>query len=201
MSDQESKQPEASPYEPSEVANQPRVRLRRRFPPVWVCIAVSLLVVLIGVIRIFTVSGDHAIVNILTLVFGFLALNVVAFWYFFRSAYPGWLRLGTALGGVAAVVLFFSLFKVNDVSGDMVPTFRFRYEPAPDELLETPVPQGTAKGVEVTSEHDFPQFLGPDRNGVIADRKLRTGIHLLARFGESQSGQVGAVSPRSMAMR
>lgn len=67
-------------------------------------------------------------------------------------------------------------FRVDTFDGDMVPTFAYRWSPKPHQTLSVEPsraiePAEDAPGL-VTSEYDFPQFLGPDRNGEITTPPL-----------------------------
>ena len=81
------------------------------------------------------------------------------------------LRLCITVGLIGSLALGAALFRIRGVSGDLVPILEFRwalpatYEPAP-----------TASTVERfdISTNSFPQFLGPERNGVLRGPHLDT---------------------------
>ncbi|MBC8354609.1 MAG: PQQ-binding-like beta-propeller repeat protein [Planctomycetes bacterium] len=143
-------------------------------PPLWVWIVVAFTVAMIMVMRVRDVGGDHAIVNILTLILGFLAYCTLALWFLFFSGYSGMFRVGCCVAVVASVTAFFTMFRIGHVSGELIPTFRSRWAPPIDALLETASEVGNADGVDLatTTEKDFPQWLGTHRNGTVSDLKL-----------------------------
>ncbi len=170
-----------NPYEqklsdaPVGTGNQPRARSPKRLvPPVWVWIVLALIAALIVLVRARDVSGDHAIVNILTLLLTFLGCCVFSFWFLLFSGYSILFRFGSLVALAACVALFFTAFRLEQVSGEMVPKFRSRWAPPPDTLLDAPpeVASGEAIDLTTTSEKDFPQFLGANRNGTVANVRL-----------------------------
>ncbi len=141
-------------------------RRGRLTPPVWVWGLVGLWCILLAVVRWANVTGDHAIANILTLVFGFLAFSALMTWFSFLSGHHAALRWGGLAALVVSIATFCALFRVHHVSGELVPTFRLRHAAAPDELLRQPTARSTETvSLETTSPDDFPEFLGPRRGG------------------------------------
>ncbi|MCA9144589.1 MAG: PQQ-binding-like beta-propeller repeat protein [Planctomycetaceae bacterium] len=175
--DAESRNPYGHPpSDASEVATNHSMKRRRKrlVPPLWVWIVAVLAAAMIVLVRVRDVSGDHAVVNILTLILTFIGWCAFAFWFFFFSGYSGKVRLGCFVGLVASITLFFIMFRVEQVSGEMVPKFSARWAPPADSLLDTPTEMVAGDGIDVTttSEQDFPQFLGPHRNGAIPNVRL-----------------------------
>ena len=79
----------------------------------------------------------------------------------------------TVLGGVAGLVIAVAvLFRIEGVSGDLVPIFRPRWQGPPDAELARFQPSRPAGDPVPVRGIDFPQFLGPGRSGVIPDVKL-----------------------------
>ena len=84
-----------NPYEqklsdaPSETNLQQSARRPKRLvPPVWVWMVLALTVALIVLVRVRDVSGDHAVVNLLTLLLTFLGCCVGSFWFLFWASRP-----------------------------------------------------------------------------------------------------------------
>ncbi|MEO8498551.1 MAG: PQQ-binding-like beta-propeller repeat protein, partial [Planctomycetota bacterium] len=160
---------------PVESQHQPSARRSKPLvPPLWVWIVLAFTAGMITFVRVRTVGGDHAVVNVLTLLLTFLGCCTLSIWYLFFSGYSRVCRFGSVVGLAACISLFFSAFRIEHVSGEMVPTFRPRWIPSADALLDSSAEIATGEGIDLstTSERDFPQFLGPGRNGSVP------GVHL-----------------------
>jgi outer membrane protein assembly factor BamB len=97
-------------------------------------------------------------------------------WWTFLSRAPKQLRLAITFGLVGATVLGAALFRLRGMTGDMLPIIEFRWAKStaptasPSAAAVTPV---TAPQLsEVRS--NFPQFLGPERNGNLPELRLHT---------------------------
>jgi outer membrane protein assembly factor BamB len=146
---------------------------------------------------------DSAAVYLLTWVFLFLSLLSLFLWYVFQSDYNASMRRVTFWFGCLTVLLCIALVRVQGFTGNMVPTgFRFVWqqprdfnrtkpivgvadpnlEPAEviedsetDEMPKKQVKTATGIATSITpTPNDFPQFLGPQRNGVLANVSLET---------------------------
>lgn len=105
-------------------------------------------------------------------------------WWMLISGVAWKTRLKGLLGTVLFFVLFFSLLRVESFEGDMVPRFRFRFLPTPEQRAEQYFEQiensAPAANVEVTeqtlevSPGDWPAFRGAERDGVVRDQTIRT---------------------------
>jgi outer membrane protein assembly factor BamB len=140
-------------------------RSAERFPPRRILVACGLLVAIGVVIRQTGVVGDNAYANIITLVTAFIAVVVAGGWFVCRSGYSRAARFGVLAAALLTPCLLLVVFEIKHVSGEMVPSFGFRFAPEPDGLLDqfhanTPGQRADLVG----SARDFPQFLGPDRN-------------------------------------
>ncbi|MCX7425146.1 MAG: PQQ-like beta-propeller repeat protein [Planctomycetia bacterium] len=70
---------------------------------------------------------------------------------------------------MAAAVAFFATFRIDSVSGELFPSFVFRWSHKPDQLLPAAeIGHGDAErppvDLRTTTVYDFPQFLGKGRN-------------------------------------
>ena len=150
--------------------------LRGYVPPIWVGMAVGVLLALVVWVRWIGPSFDHAIVNILTLIFGFFAVMILLFWFSFFSRYPSSLRMTTLALVVGSVALMVGLLRIDNVSGELVPELSWRWLPRPDQLLDRPAVEQADEAVDLTTTTaaDFPQFLGPDRNLRLENLRLAT---------------------------
>jgi outer membrane protein assembly factor BamB len=193
MTDATQSDPEPlNPYEqklsdaPAETGKHPSARRPKRLAPaLWVWIVLALIVAMVVLVRVRDVDGDHAIANALTFLLTFLGCGVLSFWFLLFSGYSIRFRLGSFVGLAACVALFFTAFRYEQVSGELVPSFRPRWMPPADALLDSPAEIASAEAIDLatTSDKDFPQFLGPDRNAVVPN------VHL-ARDWESNPPQL-----------
>lgn len=116
---------------------------------------------------------DDAFVNLFSLLVGFVALLSLFIWFVARSSYPAQVRLLTLLAVPLAVLVFFTFFKVVEVTGNMIPRFGPRFAKPADATLESVQPAPEVKEVDLQSTpDDFPQFLGPGRNNYLAGPQL-----------------------------
>ena len=105
---------------------------------------------------------------------------------------------------MAGVSLLAVVFRVERVSGELVPIFGLRFSAKRDRLLPPPQPDLTAQTANVdlrtTTEDDFPQFLGPHRSAAVEHVRLRaTGRRDLRNSsGGTRLARAGRRSPRSM---
>lgn len=146
----------------------------RLTPPIWVWVVLMFVAGMIALVRVRDVGGDHAVANILTLILSFMGCCALSLWFLFFSGYTRMFRLCGLVGVISIIALFFAVFKIEHVSGEMVPKFRARWAPPPDSLLDTSAEIAASDEIDVmtTSDQDFPQFLGPRRNGTIPNLQL-----------------------------
>jgi outer membrane protein assembly factor BamB len=146
---------------------------RRLTPPIWVWCVIGLWCGLVVVVRVVNAFGDHAMVNVLTLLFGFLAVSALVTWFAFLSGYSRILRLGGLAVLIGSISTFSAFFRVYQVSGELVPSYRLRHAKSPDELLEKlPAMTGESVTVKETTPDDFPEFLGARRSARVDTNRL-----------------------------
>lgn len=123
-------------------------------------------------------SRSHQQRNLTALATVVFMAPLLLVWWGLLSRAPGRAR-AAGVGGVAGLVAaFFALFRVSGVSGDLRPIFSPRWERAAARVQATPgmAAVGTAGGAPGAGvPRDFPQFLGPGRDGVIRDVRLASG--------------------------
>jgi outer membrane protein assembly factor BamB len=103
------------------------------------------------------------------------ALAALVAWWLIASRASRKLRIGVALGLAAALVLGAASFRVRGVTGDFVPVIEPRWTRAQPHLVPTPAtaePTTPPLAPPDTVFADFPQFLGPDRTGVLPEPAL-----------------------------
>jgi outer membrane protein assembly factor BamB len=158
--------------------NENRANPPGRILPRWLWIYFAVVLAVILVLHTTELTGDPSIANIITMVLGIVSVLVLLVWFCGFSRFSRRWRWGVLGGSLAAVVLFGVMFKVDRLSGEMVPTFAFRWSHKPDELLKV-LPTERAVGADkavidslAATPDDFPQFLGPDRSAAVENVKL-----------------------------
>jgi outer membrane protein assembly factor BamB len=91
-------------------------------------------------------------------------------WWGALSGAPERWRRGGVAACLAILALAGSMLRVTGVSGDLLPIFEFRWKSASAPIVTAA--SGTPLGRASASGSAFPQFLGPDRNGVIRETRL-----------------------------
>src|SRR5687768_665575 len=103
------------------------VRRGKLAPPFGVRLTAAGFLLTAGIVRWFTITGDRAIVNVLTFLMGLLACITLSIWFTFFSGYRRAIRWGVTLGTFGLLFLLIALYRVDRVSGELVPTFRPRW--------------------------------------------------------------------------
>jgi outer membrane protein assembly factor BamB len=149
---------------------------KRLTPPKWVWAIVALLGLAIVILRVTDLLGDHAFANMATWILTFLAVLVVLGWWLLRSGLSRRVRLAIVAGAAVAVAGFCTLFRVDHVSGELVPSFAYRFAPKPDQQMAPVTEEAGEHGPPVdlgtTTPDDFPQFLGPGRTAALEGVRL-----------------------------
>ncbi len=103
-----------------------------------------------------------------------LAGALLLVWFALFSRCSRRLRLRSLAGLAATGVIAFASLRVRGVTGDLLPIFEWRWSTPAD--APNPPPQAAVTDAERTAEiaglADFPQFLGPARNGVLGGPRL-----------------------------
>ena len=142
---------------------------QRLLPPRWIWIWLGTCVLLIALVRYWGAAGsaqwfeplrDRAHANILTLIISFAATMTLLVWYLFFSGFSKSSRLTTWLLGLGCILICFLVFRIEDVTGNLIPRFTLRWKNAPDEDLQQPIAAKTTADLVTTTPDDFPQFLG-----------------------------------------
>ena len=96
-------------------------------------------------------------------------------WMFYRR-WPWKLRVGGLLVCGMLTAAFVFTFRIGGIAGEFQVNFILRSDPVVDQGAQLPtVVAATAKDrpdLTRTTPHDYPQFLGPNRTGVIAGPQL-----------------------------
>ena len=101
-------------------------------------------------------------------------------WWTFLSRAPKRLRLGVTFGLAGAMAAGALLFRLHGMTGDMAPIIEFRWARHAQAALNRDTVASLQRSNEVTiqpfndSTNTFPQFYGPNRDGVLVGPKLDT---------------------------
>jgi outer membrane protein assembly factor BamB len=117
---------------------------------------------------------DPALRNLLTIGFSVIAVITGWSWVCFFSGFSLLVRRLVLLGSLVLVGSFIGLFRFVEFSGAMVPRWTPRWMAIHDRALGKVESPAAAAQVDLTTTTpaDFPQFLGPQRNGWIAGPAL-----------------------------
>lgn len=96
---------------------------------------------------------------------------LLVWWSFFSRAVTK-LRLAVTFGAIGLVALVAALFRLRGVSGDLVPILEFRWHGRPAPATTSAGPVVTPNQINSTANASFPQFYGPERNGILPGPKL-----------------------------
>jgi len=98
-------------------------------------------------------------------------------WFVLAGPASRRVRLTTVMVSVALIAGFFTLYRVQGFSGDMIFGFTYRWAPKPDERLPAARPASDGPGsivVSAESSSDYPEFLGRGRHATVEGVKLAT---------------------------
>lgn len=141
-----------------------RVRKQRWLPPVWVWALLIAYFAAVLWLQLAVPTGDRSMDNGLSVLVGILAVVTLIFWFLFFSGHRWWIRLIPLAAAVAFVFAFQALYRVDHVSGTVMPRFALRSSPKPDQLLAAPAVERSVVDLRTTTPDDFPQFLGRHRD-------------------------------------
>ena len=96
-----------------------------------------------------------------------VALLLLVLWCLLLSRMRWRLRLTLVGSGLGLVLLLASLFKIHGVSGDLVPIVRWRWDRAAWVSPDGRTKPSNLPTSLISSAADYPQFLGPNRNGTV----------------------------------
>jgi outer membrane protein assembly factor BamB len=112
--------------------------------------------------------------NIAATFIGIVTVFLLLLWCLFLSRLRWKIRLGV-FGAVLGLIFLGMVFlRFHGVTGDLVPVFRWRWEAwSPIPLDRGPRIGASAAPTQLTQlANDWPQFLGPRRDGVVAQSRL-----------------------------
>jgi outer membrane protein assembly factor BamB len=146
---------------------------RPLWPPrrVWITLAslaTATVLVRLGLLE-FVVGSivDQAVRNVITLILAFSACLSLFIWFVRESGHSSRAKKAVSGGLVAVILAGLACLRIERVSGDLIPEFRFRWSDSPDRLLPKVATGGTEAEAWEATPNDFPRFLGPDGSGAL----------------------------------
>lgn len=160
----------------SETQDSQRVRRhRRRSPGVWAWLIAMAWAALAVIAKWTNFVQDHAITNILFVVFlGNVGLTFLI-WFFWFSHHPREHRRLVGLPLAAALLIAAAILRPVRTTGDLMLSFRFVWQSSHETppLMEVGPASGQVDLLTATA-HDFPQYLGPHRDMKLSGPVLAT---------------------------
>jgi outer membrane protein assembly factor BamB len=104
-------------------------------------------------------------------------------WWLFASGLSWRVKLSPLIGLVILFGVFASVFRIDGSDGDMVPRLSYRWSPTPESKARdywTRLPTAAESSSETAEEplvagpDDWPDYHGPNREGIIRGRGFRT---------------------------
>ena len=128
---------------------------------------------LLGGLQMPDLFPDDAHRNLATISATLLVTGLLTLWAIFGTGLARSTQVRLFLAAIAAAVSLMVCFRVEGFSGNLTPRVTWRWAAKPDASLvhqKTAVdPVGEAGHADLTqsSDHDFPQFLGPHRDATV----------------------------------
>lgn len=143
------------------------------FVPRWLLVWWAISVIAVVLITRFQIAGDDGSTNISRFLVVVLAFTATLIWFSWKSAAPRAVRLGALGLVVTGLVLMVALFRIDNLSGALVPDLAFRWSERPREALaEAALGSGRIADLETTTPYDFPGFLGVQRDQQVRGVRL-----------------------------
>ena len=119
-------------------------------------------------------SRSHQQRNLTALATVIFVVPLVLAWWGLLSRAPIRARAAGVGGFAGLVAVFFALFRVSGVSGDLRPIFSWRWR-ATTSAPAAAASAGASRASAPFVRADYPQFLGPQRDGHVRGIELATG--------------------------
>ncbi|MFQ5671221.1 MAG: PQQ-binding-like beta-propeller repeat protein [Acidobacteriota bacterium] len=124
--------------------------------------------------------GDRGLANVLSAALLILDALAASAWLLFFSGYARRTRMKLAVGGCLLLAALGLCFRLEGYTGELVPTFAWRFREEPARLAEEVGPNRagslrlarTDLDLRTTSVNDFPGFLGPHRDAHVEGVRL-----------------------------
>lgn len=134
--------------------------------------------ILLGVLQTPDLFKDDAHRNLATIAASLLVGGVLVLWVIFGTGLAPASQVRFFLGAAAVIAAVAGCFRVEGVSGNIWPRLTWRWAAKPDESLAADIPINSSSEPETvadltkTTQYDFPQFLGPNRDATVATPPL-----------------------------
>ena len=115
--------------------------------------------------------------NLTTAQLGIVTAILLLVWWTFLSRVPNRPRLAVTFSALGVFLLGLALFRIRGVSGDLLPILEFRWAGLAPLATTSRAPTNSGSTIQRFNDatfFNFPQFLGPDRNGLLAGPRLAT---------------------------
>jgi len=119
-------------------------------------------------------SRSHQQRNLTALTTVLFVVPLLLAWWGLLSRAPARARAAGVGGFAGLLAVFFSLFRVSGVSGDLRPIFSWRWR-ATTSGAAVAASGGASRASAPVVRADYPQFLGPQRDGRLRGIELATG--------------------------
>ena len=145
---------------------RPENKARIRWLPAAIIVGLTIL----AIILLWIIDAPHRQSRVLlTVLVSMLSFLLMLLWLLFFSRLRWKVRL-LAFGAIGLILLLSTaLFRVKGFSGDLVPLLEWRWSEHRPPLV--PASRSIGAG-ELEGGKDYPQFLGPNRNGTVQGIKL-----------------------------
>jgi outer membrane protein assembly factor BamB len=99
-----------------------------------------------------------------------LGVILLFLWFVFLAPVSRRTRTIAGVLGLGIVCFGAATLRIEGVTGDIYPRVRFRWSPHADQTLgKVQAAEGETVDLASTTQHDYPQFLGANRLGVLTD--------------------------------
>ena len=119
--------------------------------------------------------GDNGSSNGFTILAVFALLILLGLWTAFFSPFSRSTRRWCIASAVAVIAILCSVVRLNGFTGNLVPRITWRWTPIPDTILDQNILDQPQHEADVRpTPHDYPAFLGPNRDAFVPDVNLAT---------------------------
>ncbi len=162
-------QPQSATADPAGPAATPG----RKFPGPFACALIVLAVAGMIALRVWDLPPDRAGQNLATVGLSTFIGCIIVVWIVIFSGYPAFARRLVAFIVLGSLIATGAMVRFDQFTGNMIPTFRWAWAPPSDQRLGQLQLSGEKIDLAKSTPLDFPQYLGPSRDGIVDAVKLR----------------------------